>query len=51
VVWADVKGRAGLRFHHVEKDSQALLEKWLDDRMEEELPGAKNRAAESAIRQ
>jgi DNA-binding response OmpR family regulator len=47
VVWADVKGRAGLRFHHVEKESQALLEKWLDDRLEEEHPGAKDLIAES----
>jgi CheY-like chemotaxis protein len=46
VVWADVKGRAGLRFHNVPKESQASLEKWLDDRLEEELPGAKSRIAE-----
>jgi DNA-binding response OmpR family regulator len=51
VVWADVKGRAGLRFHHVEKDSQALLEKWLDDRLEEELPGAKDLITESGTLQ
>jgi len=43
VVWADVKGRAGLRFHNVAEDSQAHLEKWLDARLEEELPGAKDR--------
>ena len=47
VVWADVKGRAGLRFRNVPKDSQAYLEKWLDDRLEEELPGAKDMIAES----
>ena len=45
VVWADVKGRAGLRFHNVPATSQANLEKWLDDRLEEELPGAKERIA------
>lgn len=43
VVWSDLKGRAGLRFHNVVKESQAQLEKWLDDRLEEELPGAKER--------
>jgi hypothetical protein len=43
VVWSDLKGRAGLRFHNVVKESQAQLEKWLDDRLEEEIPGAKER--------
>jgi CheY-like chemotaxis protein len=45
VVWADVKGRAGFRFHNVPQSSQELLEKWLDDRLEEELPGARERIA------
>ncbi len=45
VVWADVKGRAGLRFHNVPKTAQEHLEKWLDERMEEELPGAKEKIA------
>lgn len=45
VVWADVKGRAGLRFHNVPRESQEKLEKWLDERLEEELPGAKERIA------
>src|SRR5208282_4021597 len=45
VVWADVKGRAGVRFHDVSKDAQVHLEKWLNDRLEEELPGAKERIA------
>jgi len=43
VVWADVKGRAGLRFQNVPKENQLQLEKWLDERMEEEMPGAKER--------
>jgi len=47
VVWADVTGHAGLRFHNVANDSQAYLEKWLDDRLEEELPASKGRMAES----
>ena len=45
VVWADVKGRAGFRFHNVPKTSREQLEKWLDERMEEELPGAKEKIA------
>ncbi len=45
VAWADFKGLAGLRFHSVPKDIQVQLEKWLDDRMEEEFPGAKDRLA------
>lgn len=45
VVWADVKGRAGLRFHDVPESSRNLLESWLDERMEEELPGSKDRIA------
>jgi CheY-like chemotaxis protein len=43
VVWADVKGRAGLRFESVDRTSQQHLEKWLDDRLEEELPGSRER--------
>jgi CheY-like chemotaxis protein len=45
VVWADVKGRAGLRFHGVTKDAQEQLEKWLNDRLEEEIPGSIDRIA------
>lgn len=45
VAWADVKGRAGFRFQHVPKEAQQLLEKWLDDHMEMEFPGAKERMA------
>lgn len=45
VVWADVKGRAGLRFHNVPQESQERLERWLDERLEEEMPGAKERIA------
>ena len=45
VVWADVKGRAGLRFHNVPVSSQEQLERWLDERLEEEIPGAKDRIA------
>jgi CheY-like chemotaxis protein len=45
VVWADVKGRAGLRFHDVPKNSQEILELWLDHRMEQEFPGSRERIA------
>lgn len=45
VVWADIKGRAGLRFHNLAKSSQEQLEKWLDERLEEEMPGSKGRMA------
>jgi len=47
VAWANFKGLAGLRFHNVPKSAQAQLEEWLDDRMEEEFPGSKDRLAES----
>jgi CheY-like chemotaxis protein len=45
IAWADVKGLAGLRFLHVAKSSQQELEYWLDQRMEEKFPGAKERIA------
>lgn len=45
VVWADLKGRAGLRFHNLPKSSQEQLEHWLDERLEEEMPGSKDRIA------
>lgn len=49
VAWADVKGLAGFRFHNIPKTSQDQLERWLDEQMEQEFPGAKERlvAAES----
>jgi DNA-binding response OmpR family regulator len=47
VAWADMKGLAGLRFHGMPKTAQAQLEQWLDDRMEAEFPGSKDRMAES----
>ncbi len=48
MVWADVKGRAGFRFRGVAKDSQANLEQWLDERMEQELPGSRERIQAAA---
>ena len=43
VAWADFKGLAGFRFLNVPKSTKAALEKWLDDRMEAEFPGTKDR--------
>ena len=48
VAWVDVKGLAGFRFRNVAKDSQAQLENWLDEQMEQEFPGAKERMAAAA---
>jgi CheY-like chemotaxis protein len=45
VAWADLKGRAGLRFHDLPKGAQEQLEKWLDEHLEQELPGSKERLA------
>jgi CheY-like chemotaxis protein len=45
VAWTDVKGLAGFRFQNVPKSSQLELEHWLDERMEKEFPGAKERLA------
>jgi len=36
---------SGLRFHNVPQKSQEQLERWLDERMEEQFPGAKDRIA------
>jgi DNA-binding response OmpR family regulator len=41
LAWADVTGRAGFRFQKVSKSSQEQLEKWLNERMEKDFPGAK----------
>jgi len=45
VAWVDVKGLAGFRFHNVPESSQAELERWLDDQIEQEFPGTKERLA------
>jgi CheY-like chemotaxis protein len=51
VAWADMKGQVGLRFQNVPASSQAQLETWLDERMEKEFPGAKERIAAAAAPQ
>jgi CheY-like chemotaxis protein len=45
VAWVDLKGLAGLRFHNLPKSSQEQLETWLDEQMQQEFPGAKERMA------
>ncbi len=52
VAWVDVKGLAGFRFKDVPQKLQEELENWLDEQMEKEFPGAKEKmaAAEAAAR-
>jgi CheY-like chemotaxis protein len=45
VAWVDVKGLAGFRFHDLSKSSKQELEQWLDDQIEQEFPGTKERLA------
>jgi CheY-like chemotaxis protein len=45
VAWADVKGLVGFRFHDLPQSSQEQLEQWLDEQIEQEFPGAKQRLA------
>jgi len=45
VAWADTKGLAGFRFQNVPKSTKEQLERWLQDRIEEEFPGTKQRIA------
>jgi CheY-like chemotaxis protein len=45
IAWVDVKGLAGFRFKNVPKKLQEELEAWLDEQMEKEFPGAKERMA------
>jgi DNA-binding response OmpR family regulator len=48
VAWIDVKGFAGFRFRNLPKNRQTELENWLDERMEQEFPGAKEKLAAEA---
>jgi c-di-GMP-binding flagellar brake protein YcgR len=38
VAWTDGTGKAGIRFIEVPQSSQYQLEKWLTDRLHEEMP-------------
>jgi len=48
LAWADLKGRVGLRFLNVPQSSLDLLEKWLNEQMEKQLPGSKEKPAGSS---
>jgi DNA-binding response OmpR family regulator len=47
VAWADMQGHAGLRFLNVPQSSQELLDKWLNEQMEKQIPGSKEMLAGS----
>ncbi len=40
LAWADLKGRVGLRFLNVPQSSVELLEGWLNQQLEKQLPGS-----------
>ncbi len=43
IAWADLKGCVGLRFINLPASSQTLLDNWLNDQMERQLPGSKDK--------
>ncbi len=45
VAWVNVKGLAGFRFQNLSQGSQEELDGWLDEQMEQEFPGTKERLA------
>lgn len=45
VAWADIQGRVGLRFHDLSVGSKDILENWLNQQIEAQLPGANERIA------
>ncbi len=45
MAWANMKGVAGFRFQNAPKEIQQQLEHWLDARIEEGFPGARERMA------
>jgi CheY-like chemotaxis protein len=49
VAWADIKGHAGLRFLNVPPSSVELLEKWINEQMEKQLPGSKENPGSSSL--
>ena len=50
VAWADLKGRVGLRFLNVPQSTREMLEKWLNEQMEKELPGSLPGRSAEAVR-
>jgi CheY-like chemotaxis protein len=47
--WVDVKGLAGFRFLNVPQSTKEKLEQWLDEQIEQEFPGAKERMAAAKV--
>jgi len=47
VAWADVTGHTGLRFRNVPPSSLGLIEKWLTEQMEKQLPNPEEEPAGS----
>ncbi|MGA7475194.1 MAG: response regulator [Candidatus Sulfotelmatobacter sp.] len=45
VAWADLKGYVGLRFLNVPPGSRELLERWLNDQREQQIPGSNGKLA------
>jgi DNA-binding response OmpR family regulator len=45
VAWVDLKGRVGLRFLNISPRSQEVLESWLGDQIEQQIPGSKSKMA------
>jgi len=45
VAWVNMKGLAGVRFRNLSEAFQEELDCWLDERMEQEFPGSKERLA------
>ncbi|MFZ0816120.1 MAG: response regulator [Candidatus Sulfotelmatobacter sp.] len=43
LAWADLKGRVGLRFLNVPQSSVEFLERWLNQQLEKQIPGAEEK--------
>jgi DNA-binding response OmpR family regulator len=43
--WADLQGHVGLRFLNLSADFRELLEDWLNEQMEQQIPGSKEKLA------
>jgi len=41
LAWTDTTGHVGLRFRNLPQSSQAVIERWLNEQMEKQSPGAK----------
>jgi DNA-binding response OmpR family regulator len=45
IAWVDLLGHAGLRFLNLPAGSQELIEGWLNDQMDQQIPGSKDKLA------